>query len=85
MVTFNYFPNLPHSRAQGMLTHGVCVGTVWALRIRKIHALEAVGLAGDERQKSVQDAAAEGRGDSARGGKLSLAFAARACFAVIKV
>lgn len=65
-----------------------CAGTVWALRIRKIHALEAVGLTKDEWQKSMQNAdvlAAEGRGEPARGGKLSLAFAARACFAVIKV
>lgn len=63
-------------------------GTVWVLRIRKIFALEAVGLTEDEWQKSMQNAdvlAAEGHREPVRGGKLSLAFAARACFAVVKV
>lgn len=60
--------------------------TVWALRIRKIHALEAVGLTEDERQRAVQNAdVAGGNVGSGRGQKLSLAFAAKACFSVIKV
>lgn len=63
---------------------------MWALRIRKIHALEAVGLTEDERRRAVQNAdVAEESGESGAGSGpkpgLSLAFAARACFSVTKV